>query len=86
MDPNDLLRIFFFNSGGSYRVPAAPAVPTEDSPEMKQAAAEAAAKEKERLRKAKGRQSTILTGGQGVTVTPALKSGYLTGLRETLGE
>ncbi len=85
MRKNDLLRIFFFKSGG-FSTPTPPTVPTEDSPEMKAAAADAAAKEAERLRKAKGRQSTILTGGRGVVSPPSLKSTYLTGLRQTLGE
>lgn len=45
------------------KIPTPPDIPTRDDPAVK----EAGKKERRRRLKAKGRSSTILTGGQGVT-------------------
>lgn len=62
-----------------------PTAPTEESPEIKAAAEEEARKEKEKLKKAKGRRSTILTNPWGIEGAPQTQSASLLG-KEKLGE
>ena len=83
----DLMKIWAWDGGGySYNPP--PDIPSESSPEMTAAAEEAAKKEADLQRKKKGRRSTILTGGQGITDKPSLSSGTLLGqgTKANLGE
>jgi len=52
-------------------VPPAPATPAPSTAAEDTKAAEAAAQEKLKLTRRRGRQSTVLTGGAGVLATPA---------------
>ena len=83
---DDLLRVYWFGGGG-YSAPAPRTAPTEDSPEVKAAAEEAARQEMAAAGKRKGRLSTILTGSQGLTdqaptKRPTLFGQVLSGSRE----
>lgn len=80
------LSLICFGGGSSYQGTSPPDVPTEDSPEIKAAAEEAAKKEKELARKRKGRRSTILTSGLGVSGDPITSYGQLTGGKTKLGQ
>jgi len=72
--------------GGGYTPPPPPAVPTEDDPAVKAAAEDAAKKEKDLARKRKGRRSTILTSGLGLSGEASTKYGQLTGGKTKLGQ
>ena len=85
MNRDDLLRIYHFGGSGSSPTPP-PAVPSEDSPEMKQAAREAAEREALLARKKKGRQSTILTSPMGLLDNPTLGLGTLLSGKTKLGQ
>ena len=65
----------FFGSQAIQPVPTPAPAPTIEDPEVK------AAKEAERLalKRRQGRAGTILTGGQGATGNPLLKTGTLLG-------
>lgn len=59
-------------------VPPAPVTPAPSTAEEDTKAAEAAAQEKIKLTRRRGRQSTVLTGGAGVLSTPAASAGQKT--------
>ena len=80
------LSLISFGGGGSYAPTPPPDVPTDDSPEVKMAAEEAAKKERDLARKRKGRSSTILTSGLGVSGEPTTKYGQLSGNKTKLGQ
>ena len=80
------LSLVCFGGGSSYTPTPPPDVPEEDSPEAKAAKKEAADKEKALARKRKGRRSTILTSGLGVTGDPITSYGQLTGGKTKLGQ
>ena len=65
----------FFGGGGTPALPPMPVMPTINDDEVRAASA----RERARLRRAKGRRSTIMTSGQGVTEEYA-------GGKKTLGE
>ncbi len=74
----DLMRAWFFSGGNPSLPPKTPA-PTSDDPATRQAAEAAAAKERLLARNRKGRQGSILTGGQGLTNSPDLSRPSLLG-------
>ena len=80
------LSVVCFGGGGNYAPTPPPDVPTDDSPEVKRAAEEAAKKERDLARNRKGRSSTILTSGLGVSGEPTTKYGQLTGGKSKLGQ
>ena len=80
------LTLILFGGGSTYAPPPPPEVPTEDSPEVKAAAEEAAKNERELARKRKGRASTRKTGGLGLLGDPIVNYGKLIGGKTRLGE
>lgn len=75
----NLIELSIVLFGGGYSPTPPPDVPGEDSPEIKAAAEEAAKKERELARKRKGRRSTILTSGPGVSGEPTTRYAQLKG-------
>ena len=72
--------------GGSYQPTPPPAVPGEDDPAVKAAKEAAAQKERDLARKRKGRRSTIMTSGLGLSGSPNTQYGQLTGGKTKLGQ
>jgi len=80
------LGLVLFGGGGGYAPTPPPAVPTEDDPMVKAEKESAAKKEREMAIKRKGRSSTILTSGLGLSGSPNVDYAQLTGNKTKLGQ